>query len=167
MEFTDIGYLSKTHGVKGQLILRADKEVYFEEVKVVFLESTTGLAPHFVKRISPNNVGFIIELEETDTVEKAKLLIGKKIFVDAELVELVEEDSNWVGFELSDKNFGDIGKVFEVNDNGFQILLSIMHKNKEIILPLVNDFIEKIDETDRKIYYNAPEGLIDIYLKDV
>ena len=167
MEFTDIGYLSKTHGVKGQLILRADKEVYFEEVKVVFLESSTGLAPHFVKRISPNNVGFIIELEETDTVEKAKLLIGKKIFVDAELVELVEEDSNWVGFELSDKNFGDIGKVFEVNDNGVQILLSIMHKNKEIILPLVNDFIEKIDETDRKIYYNAPEGLIDVYLKDV
>ncbi len=167
MEFTDIGYLSKTHGVKGQLILRADKEVYFEEVKVVFLESSTGLAPHFVKKISPNNVGFIIELEETDTVEKAKLLIGKKIFVDAELVELVEEDSDWVGFELSDKNFGDIGKVFEVNDNGFQILLSIMHKNKEIILPLVNDFIEKIDETERKIYYNAPEGLIDVYLKDV
>ena len=167
MEFTDIGYLSKTHGVKGQLILRADKDFYFEEVKVVFLESSTGLAPHFVKKISPNNVGFIIELEETDTVEKAKLLIGKKIFVDAELVELVEEDSNWVGFELSDKNFGDIGKVFEVNDNGFQILLSIMYKNKEIILPLVNDFIEKIDETDRKIYYNAPEGLIDVYLKDV
>jgi 16S rRNA processing protein RimM len=42
-----------------------------------------------------------------------------------------------------------------------------MYKNKEIILPLVNDFIEKIDETDRKIYYNAPEGLIDVYLKDV
>lgn len=167
MEFTDIGYLSKTHGIKGQLILRADKDFYFEDLKVAFIESSTGLAPHFVKKISPNNVGFIIELEEIDTVEKAKLLIGKKIFVDAELVELVEEDSNWVGFELSDKNFGDIGKVFEVNDNGFQILLSIMHKNKEIILPLVNDFIEKIDETDRKIYYNAPEGLIDVYLKDV
>lgn len=167
MEFTDIGYLSKTHGIKGQLILRADKDFYFEELKVAFIESSTGLAPHFVKRISPNNVGFIIELEETDTVEKAKLLIGKKIFVDAELVEVDEDDSDWIGFDLIDNKLGLIGKIEKVSDNGIQILVSIIYNNKEIILPLVDDFIVKIDETERKIYYNAPEGLIDVYLKDV
>jgi 16S rRNA processing protein RimM len=41
-----------------------------------------------------------------------------------------------------------------------------MYKEKEIILPLVEDFIEKIDENEKKLFFNAPEGLIDVYLDD-
>jgi len=33
-------------------------------------------------------------------------------------------------------------------------------------LPLADEFIEKIDENAKKIWFNAPEGLIDIYLEE-
>ncbi|MDO8998421.1 MAG: ribosome maturation factor RimM [Bacteroidota bacterium] len=166
MDLSPIGYFSKTHGVKGQLIIKADKDFFVEEIKAIFIESSTGLAPYFVKEFSKSNNGFIIELEEVDAIEKAKLLIGKQVFISTELIEEQEIEFDWLGFEVIDKNYGLLGTVFNVTDNGQQILLSILYKEKEIILPLVDDFIEKIEEDTKKLYFNAPEGLIAVYLDD-
>lgn len=167
MDLSVIGYFSKTHGVKGQLIIKADKDFITEDVKAIFIETSTGLAPYFVKALSPNNSGYIIELEDINAIEKAKLLIGKQVFISTELIEETEEDFNWLGFEVIDNKHGVLGTVFNVSDNGHQELLSIMYKEKEIILPLVEDFIEKIDENEKKLFFNAPEGLIDVYLNDI
>ena len=91
MDLSVIGYFSKTHGVKGQLIIKADKEFFSEDVKAIFIETSTGLAPYFVKELSPNNSGYIIELEDVDAIEKAKLLIGKKVHVNTDLLDEQEE----------------------------------------------------------------------------
>ena len=72
MDLSVIGYFSKTHGVKGQLIIKAEKEFFSEDVKAIFIETSTGVAPYFVKELSPNNSGYIIELEDVDAIEKAK-----------------------------------------------------------------------------------------------
>jgi 16S rRNA processing protein RimM len=164
MDLSVIGYFSKTHGVKGQLIIKADKDFIMEDVKAIFIETSTGLAPYFVKEFSQSNTGFIIELEDVDAIEKAKLLIGKKVHINTDLINEEEEEFDWLGFEVIDEKYGSLGTVFNVSDNGFQVLLSIMYKEKEIILPLVDDFIEKIDENEKKLFFNAPEGLIDVYL---
>ena len=167
MDLSVIGYFSKTHGVKGQLIIKSDKVFIVEEVKAIFIETSTGLAPYFVKQLSEASSGFIIELEDVNAIEKAKLLIGKQVFIKTELIEEQEEDFNWMGFEVIDSKFGLLGTVFNITDNGQQILLSILHKEKEIILPLVDAFIEKIDENEKKLFFNAPDGLIDVYLDDI
>lgn len=167
MDLSVIGYFSKTHGVKGQLIIKSDKDFSIEDVKAIFIETSTGLAPYFVKELSEANAGFIIELEDVNAIEKAKLLIGKQVFIKTELIEEQEEDFNWMGFEVIDNKYGLLGTVFSVTDNGQQILLSILYKEKEIILPLVDAFIEKIDENKKKLFFNAPEGLIDVYLDDI
>ena len=44
--------------------------------------------------------------------------------------------------------------------------MSIPFRGKEVILPLVEDFVQRIDEKEKKLYYNAPEGLIDLYLEE-
>ncbi|MDP1802744.1 MAG: ribosome maturation factor RimM [Bacteroidota bacterium] len=167
MDFSAIGYFSKTHGINGQLILKANKDFYFEDVRAVFIETQTGVAPYFVKVFSESNNGFIVHLEDIDSIEKAKLLIGKEVSVDSALIYKTEEEFDWMGFEVIDKKFGILGTVFNVSDNGYQVLLSIKHGEKEIILPLVDAFIEKIDENAKKLFFNAPEGLIDVYLNDI
>ncbi len=166
MDLSSIGYFSKTHGVKGQLIIKANKDFFIEDVKAVFIETATGKAPYFVKNFSENNNGFIIELEDVDAVEKAKALIGKQVFINTDLIEEDEAGFDWMGYEVIDTTHGVLGNVFEVSDNGYQVLLSIKYKEKEIILPLVDDFIERIDETEKKLFFNAPEGLINVYLDE-
>lgn len=164
MELLPIGYFSKTHGVKGQLILKAEKGFLVEDVKAVFIEMAGAKAPYFITEIKESNNGIIVGLEELTAVEKARTLIGRQVFIDAALVEEEEDEENWVGFELIDKHFGLLGKIKEVTDNGVQTLVSLIYKEKEIILPMVEEFIEKIDEEGKQILYNAPEGLINVYL---
>jgi 16S rRNA processing protein RimM len=166
MDLTQVGYFSKTHGVKGQLILKADKEFFTDELKALFVESPTGKAPYFVSEIKQTNIGLIISLEDITAIEKAKLLLGKAVFIDTALLEEEEEGFDWIGYELIDRTQGSLGTISGVSDNGSQVLLSIQYKGKEVLLPLVEEFIEKIDEKERKLFFNAPEGLIDLYLDD-
>jgi 16S rRNA processing protein RimM len=162
-QLSHIGYFSKTHGVKGHLILKEAHEFLYEGLKVFFIDMPVGRAPFFIKYLKPSNKGLIVGLEDIDSVEKAGSVLNRKVYVDASL--LVEEDNfTWVDFELIDKHHGSLGMILEENDNGHQVLLTLLFKGKEIILPLVDEFIEKVDEKAKKIFYNAPEGLIDIYL---
>lgn len=164
MNLVEIGYFSKTHGIKGQLILKSGREFYFEEVTAVFVEVSGSKAPYFVKDFRENNNGLIVLLEEFDTVEKARSLIGKKVFIDEQFLAEEEETYNWLEFELVDEKHGSLGKITEVNDKGPQILVSVLYKDKEIMLPLAEELIDEINEETKKIHYRAPEGLIDMYL---
>lgn len=164
MELKEIGYFSKTHGIKGHLILKSNIEFYFEDLNALFIDLAGSKAPYFVKEINEGNNGLIILLEEVDAVEKAKLLIGKKVFIDEQLIAETDDEMDWVGFELIDEQFGSLGKIKEVNDNGVQVLVSLSFKEKELILPLVDDFIQSVDEKTKILKYKAPDGLIEMYL---
>jgi 16S rRNA processing protein RimM len=166
MELAYVGYFSKVHGIKGQLVLRLEHDFLVDEVNALFIETTTGKAPYYISDIKENKSGLIMSLEELDTVEKARSLTGKKVFVDSKFMIEEEEDFNWIGYELIDKSYGSIGKISELTNNGVQLLITVSFNGKEIILPLVEDFIERIDEAEKKLFFNAPEGLIDVYLDD-
>ncbi|MBL7933280.1 MAG: hypothetical protein JNL60_15345 [Bacteroidia bacterium] len=98
-------------------------------------------------------------------MEKAKTLIGKSVFIEAKYVEEEEADFDWIGYEVIDEKHGLLGKVNGMSDNGQQVLLSLEYKGNEVILPLVEDFIKSLDEKAKRLHYQAPEGLIDIYLE--
>lgn len=164
MEFVQVGYFSKTHGIKGQLILRLEKNFFVDEAKALLVESATGKAPFFISDIKENKAGLIIALEDINSLEKAKSLVGKKVFVEEKFIAAEDETPDLLGFELIDKTHGSLGNILEVSDNGHQVLVTVKLNNKEVILPLVEDFMESLDETNKKIFYNAPQGLIDLYL---
>lgn len=166
MDLSPIGYFSKTHGVKGQLILKTEKDFDVDALKALFIETATGKAPYFVTEVKEAGANLVLELEEVPNVEKARMLIGKQVYIDASLIEEEESDDAWIGFELIDAHHGSLGQVSAVSDNGQQMLLSLQHKGKEIILPMVEEFIEKIDEENKKIFFQAPEGLIELYLSE-
>lgn len=165
MELSQIGYFTKTHGVKGHLILKAEKSFFTDELKVLFIDSPSGKAPHFVNELKESNTGLIIGLEDVATVEKARLLLGKAVYVQSSLLDSDDEEFDWIGYTLVDKTFGVLGQVTGVSDNGQQLLLSVEYKGREVLLPLVEDFIEKIEEESRTLFFNAPEGLIELYLE--
>ena len=166
MDLVEIGYFSKTHGIKGHLILKSDSEFYFEEVKAFFIDTAGSKAPYFVSETTEGNYGLIILFEDINSIEKAKPLLGKKVFISSEFLAEESVNEDWVGYELIDAGLGSLGTILEVNYTGHQLLVNINYKGKEIILPMVDDFIENIDDVAKKIFFKSPEGLIDIYLAE-
>lgn len=166
MELVAAGYFSKTHGVKGHLLFRADLDFDESALKAVFIETATGKAPHFIKEMKMSANQYVVLLEDVDSVEAAKKLIGKSVFIDSALVIEEEGGIDWEGFELVDKHHGSLGYILEVTDNGSQELFVLNYKGKEVLLPFVEEFVEKVDENNKKLFFNAPEGLIDVYLEE-
>ena len=51
-----------------------------------------------------------------------------------------------------------------VNDSTSQALFEIDREGTEVLIPISDDIIRKVDRTAKTITIQAPEGLIDIYL---
>lgn len=168
METTEIGYISKTHGLKGHVILRLNNDINIDDEKItaIFLELTGSQVPYFIQEISANNVGYIVKLEGIDNVETSKKLVGKKAFC---LEDFIIEDENslseFIGYTIIDKRHGDIGKIVEIDDKTANVIIKVLHSTgAEIILPFNDDLIEEIDDDLQTIKFEAPEGLIEMYL---
>lgn len=165
MQLQQIGYFSKTHGVKGQLVLRAERDFDANGLQALFVDNGGNAAPFFVSALTQGGAGHFVSLEDIDTVEKAKTLVGKAVLVEASLVKPEEVVNDWTGFELHDHRLGNLGAILEISDNGAQLLASLQYQGREVILPLADALIQEVDTTQRVIRYNAPEGLIEVYLE--
>jgi 16S rRNA processing protein RimM len=63
-----------------------------------------------------------------------------------------------------DENYGELGTIKEILDYPNQAVMQIFRGDKEVLIPVNDDIISKVDRETRTIHIKAPEGLIDIYL---
>jgi len=168
MNTQEIGYISKTHGLKGHVILRLNEFINIDEdnIKSIFLELNGSQVPYFITECKLVNVGYIIKLENIDKLENAKNLIAKKAFTLPEFV-LEDEDSlnEFIGYTIIDSKLGNIGVINEIDQKTNNVVIKVIHSSGvEIILPFNDDFIIEIDDDLKTIDFEAPEGLIEMYL---
>jgi 16S rRNA processing protein RimM len=168
MDTQEIGYISKTHGLKGHVILRLNELVNIDEnIKSIFLDLNGSQVPYFVEECRPNNAGYIIKLETIDVVDTSKKLIGKKAFALSDFI--LEEDESlkeFIGYAIIDSKLGNIGNIADVDEKTDNAIIKVIHPSGvEIILPFNDDFIIEIDDDLKTIEFNAPEGLIEMYLQ--
>ena len=168
MNTEEIGYISKTHGLKGHVILRLNELVNIDEnIKSIFLDLNGSQVPYFIEECRPNNAGYIIKLETIDVVDMSKKLIGKKAFALTDFI-LEEDDSlkEVIGYAIIDSKLGNIGNIADVDEKTDNAIIKVIHPSGvEIILPFNDDFIIEIDDDLKTIEFNAPEGLIEMYLQ--
>ena len=168
MDTKEIGYISKTHGLKGHVILRLNELVNIDEdIKSVFLDLNGSQVPYFITECRPNNTGYILKLETIDVVETSKKLIGKKAFALPDFI--LEEDESlkeFIGYAIIDSKLGNIGNIIDVDEKTDNAIVRVIHPSgAEIILPFNDDLIIEIDDDLKTIEFNAPEGLIEMYLQ--
>lgn len=169
METEEIGYISKTHGLKGHVILRLNELINIDKegIKSIFLDINGSQVPYFIEECRPNNTGYIIKLETIDTVDTSKKLIGKKAFALTDFILENDESLNeFIGYAIIDTKLGNIGNISEVDEKTDNAIVKVIHPSGvEIILPFNDDFIVEIDDDLKTIEFNAPEGLIEMYLQ--
>ena len=72
-----------------------------------------------------------------------------------------------VGFKVLDAKHGEIGVLINVMEAPAQDVFEILHASgKEIMIPVLDNFIEEIDRENKILKLIASEGLIDFYLED-
>lgn len=165
MELVKIGKVLKTHGYKGNLKVFID-EFYmddFEDMKAVFINKL----PYFIASRDINSDSqAIILLEEIDSKEKAHPLLGKDIFAkEDDLTEILDEEAyaHLTGYEITDQAAGAIGIIEKIIEMPFQFMAQVFRDRKEILIPLNDDFILKINEKKKRVEMKLPDGFLNIY----
>lgn len=164
-----LGYISRKHGYKGALNIKLDVTSFKElkELDFLFIDLNKNLVPFFIEELSFKNNNFIIvKLEDINDEFDVDPLIGKSCYIDSEKAPKNDEllIRSYIGYSVKDSNHGNIGIIEDIISNTAQDIFQINFEGKQILIPIIEEFIEKIDKEKNIIYLNVPNGLIDIYL---
>ena len=166
-----IGQIAKLHGYKGgvSLFLDVTHPEEYMDMESFFVEIDGILTPFFVESFKLKNKGFAaVKFQGVDSEQEARSLLKKKVFIpESELKELDESnfyDHEIIGYQVEDVVKGEIGKVTAIADLKQNPLLVIEFKDKEILLPIFEGLIVKVDRKLKRLKVIAPDGLIDLYL---
>lgn len=164
-----IGYISKTRGLKGELQFFFEFEDYKElELDVIFVEINKKLVPYFVDQIKlQNNSTAYVNLEDVDHIDKAQVLIRKKVYLPNDKKPVRDPDdfrySDLVGFEVVDAVDGNLGVVTAVQELPQQFIATVDMEGKELMFPLTDQLIANINTEDKILDVTLPEGLVELY----
>ena len=161
-----LGYISRKHGYKGDVNIKLETPAKHKELAHMFIELNGGLVPFFIDsfRLKKENIA-LVKFEDVDSEEDAQALVGKKVFLPLELLDESQQNelAALIGFEVIDSKHGNIGKVTDILDNTAQELFQIKNEEREFLIPITEEFIQKIE--NNTIYLQTPEGLIDLFLE--
>ena len=165
-----VGKIVATHGIQGAVIMThvAGDGRWMKKGHALMVEMQKGsYIPYFVSEFRiVNDKEFNINLEELNMVENAKKLVGKAVFVDEALLAGYAKESPllWIGFTVTDVHVGLLGVMEDVMQTPNQWLGKIMYNDKEVLIPLLHQFIKDIQVKQKRLIMELPAGLMDVYM---
>jgi 16S rRNA processing protein RimM len=109
-----------------------------------------------------------VKLADIDNEDEAVALVGSELYLPLAFLPPLKGNKFYyheiMNFKVDDKKQGDIGNVKDVLDQTGQPIFIIQKGEKEILIPMTDEIIRKVDRKNKLIEIEAPEGLIDIYL---
>jgi 16S rRNA processing protein RimM len=159
-----IGYIMKTHGLKGEVTLKLHPDApELEPHDVLMVETESGFVPHFVERISFKGSQAFLKLEEISTIEQSKLLKGKSVFFEKASRPKLKRgeyyEDEYVGLSVWEGKLN-LGEVIQVVGQGASRFLEI--GDKKWLIPINGPFIKSVSKAKKKIEVDLPEGFLEI-----
>jgi 16S rRNA processing protein RimM len=171
-ELFQLGKIVRTFGTKGEVIFQIDSEILsrIKKLESVYLKINESLVPFFIELIQPKAKGqAMVKFLDVDSTDDASLLAGCDIFIPIAILPKQKGTQLFSveieGYTVIDANHGKTGTVRTVLEMPQQALLAIDFNGKEILVPIVDEIVKKIDRKTKTIHIEAPEGLIELYLE--
>lgn len=167
--YTNIGKLTRTHGLNGVIILRVD-QLYTDDLmntEKIFVEHHGQKIPYFLENIKNSNP-IQIKLEDISNPEEAHNLTNKTLYLrDDDVTAELEHISDLVHgellhFDIFNKENIFIGKIENVLSYPQQEMALIFKDKKEILIPLVEDFFVSVDIEKQKVIMVLPNGMLNL-----
>ena len=149
------------------LFFDVDQPEEYTNLDGVYIEINKVLVLYPIESIRLNGNRATVRFENL-TPEESLKLIGKELYLPLALLPKLEGNKFYfhevIGFGVVDEEKGDIGIIETVIEYPAQPIFSIKYDQKEILIPIIDKIIQKVDREAKIIYINAPVGLIDLYL---
>ena len=166
-----LGKIAKKFSFKGEVLiyLDTDEPELYENMESVFVEFNKNLVPFFIENSSLHKNDFLrVQFEDVDTEEEADSILNCDVYLPLSMLPKLEGNQFYfhevIGFEIEDKRLGVFGKIVSINDTTAQPLFEVLNGEVEMLIPMVDHFLVKIDRENKKVVMDLPEGLVEMYL---
>lgn len=166
-----LGSIIRKVGTDGRVLLLMDTDnpKHYIKTESVLVEIHGKLVPFFVTsfRLQPSNQAHL-KLEDIDLPEQADMVIGADVFLPLDKLPVLKGNKFYyheiIGFTVVDLNTtSEVGIIRDVLENGPNDLFLVEAEgNPEILIPVSDDWIVKVDRTKKTIEMNLPEGLTEV-----
>lgn len=165
-EVYKIGLIGKAHGVKGELSIQIDDDVFDRvDAEYLVLKLDGIFVPFFMEeyRFKSDSVA-LVKFEGVDNQERARELTGVEVYFPRELAEQDEEAelsyAALVGYTLIDNNSGKpVGTIAYVDEQTINIMFELEDGR---LIPASEELIVDVDQKNRTITLDIPEGILDL-----
>ncbi|MEC4117592.1 ribosome maturation factor RimM [Myroides phaeus] len=166
-----LGKIAKKFSFKGEVLayLDTDEPELYQNLESVFVDFDGQLIPFFIQEASLHKSDFLrVKFEDCNSEEDADRLINSELYLPLSMLPKLEGNKFYyheiTGFDVEDTKLGNVGKLIRVNDSNYQALFEIDHFGTQVLVPMIDQFIELVDRENKKLVLNIPDGLLDLYL---
>jgi 16S rRNA processing protein RimM len=121
----------------------------FFKLGKVFIDFWGNKKMFYVEKVKQTGVSFVLKFKNFNDDRDAGVLIGRRLFVDSEDVVKLPANNYFIHDLIGSKviqggeEIGEIADVLTAPAN--DVIVIKKNKNKEILIPLVLEFIERFD----------------------
>lgn len=173
-QLIEIGYISKLHGLKGEMQANVTNTVFDDVKKCPYLVCDMDgiFVPFFIAGYRfRSSESILITFDDINTQEKAEPFCGKTLYFDRKCFSKkeeeeydaeVEEEMGYIGYTIIDSELGRLGEVTDINDQTANVLFIVDHNGEELMIPAADDLVVEIDDGAQTILMNLPVGLVNM-----
>jgi 16S rRNA processing protein RimM len=169
-EYYKIGKLVAVRGLQGELVLKHElgKKTSLKGLQALFIEDKkNSFLPWFIESTKIKSEEEVyIKLEGADTREAAMKLTQKECWLptpDFKKFAAKSAPVSLLGYTMISDGES-LGEILEVIEQPHQVLCRLEIQSKEVLIPLHEGSLEKIDHRKKQVLVQLPEGLLDVYL---
>lgn len=170
IEYFNIGKLVAVHGLTGELLLKHElgKKTSLKGLQALFTEEKKGsFLPWFIEttKIKSDSETYI-KLEGVNSREAAMKLAQKQVWLpEADFKKFAAKSApaSLLGYTIINKD-EPLGEILELIEQPHQLLCRLEIKGKEVLIPLHEETLQKINHKKKEVLVELPDGLLEIYL---
>jgi len=167
-----LGKIVSKYSFKGEVLIKLDTDEpeAYENLESVFVSLGNNLVPFFIKKSQLHKSTLLrVRFEEIADESDADRIMGSEIYLPLTLLPKLTGNKFYfhevIGFTLLDEVHGDIGIIESVNDTTSQALFEVKKDGKELLIPINDEIITKVDREQQIIHVTTPLGLVALYLE--
>lgn len=164
-EVYKIGRIGKAHGIKGEVSLQFDDDIFDRvDADYLVLDVDGILMPFYMEEYRFRNDSIcLVKFCDIDTQQRAAELTGCEVYFPRVLAGEADEMpslASLVDFDIVDASDGKtVGNIVAIDDQTANILFEL---EGGTLIPANDDLITDIDWKGKRITMNIPKGLLEL-----
>lgn len=166
-DFFRVGVITNTHGIRGEVKVfpTTDDVKRFDYLKEAYIDAGKEKIKVEVSNVRYFKNLVIVKFKGIDNINDIERYKGKDLLVTRENALPLEEGEYYLADIIGANVYTEDGILFgsleDVIETGANLVYSVQHEGKEVLLPVIDDCVKEVNVEEKKVIVHIMKGLLD------